>query len=87
MIKLEDQRQILCKPEIAPLMVEFAKTFNAQICKISFVSVGEKLLDLEEAVALICEGKTMEIPGHEITSITITSPKEVQKVVADKKAV
>jgi hypothetical protein len=88
LIKLEDQRQIICSPEIANLMIEFAKTFNAQVYKIEFETPQEiELMDLDETVAFICENKSnAEIPAHKIITILIKPedkfPKELKNAVA-----
>jgi len=77
LIKLEDQRQILCNLDIGNLMLEFAKAFNAQIYTITFDEPQEiELLDLEKVAEFISEGKsTTEIPPHQITTILL-KPEE-----------
>lgn len=91
LIKLEDQRQILCGPEVANLMLEFGRIFNAQICRIKFTQPQDiKLMGLKETVSFICEGKnTTIIPEHKVVTILVQSeelPKELKNAVASQLA-
>jgi hypothetical protein len=55
LVKTKDKRRFLTYKKNAPLLIEFSKTFGAEISIVQ-IQNSEKVLKLEELVPAICDG-------------------------------
>lgn len=78
LLKTPDERIFCTNPDNLPLLVEFGRTFNAEISLVKLLE-PTPILDLEEMAKAICEKEKTEIPKYELIKIQIT-PSETSKI-------
>jgi len=92
MIETKDHKKFFTHEKNFPQLIEFSKTFNAEISKVQIPSEAE-VLELEELAPALCEKKSQKVQYklielkmcHRVTRRKIlTRAKKIQKYIIGK---
>ena len=74
MIKTKDNRKFFTHEEYFPQLIEFSKTFGAEI---SIVKIQDNnILDINDLAPAICNGNYKNEANYELVKIKTKSPKK-----------
>ena len=77
MIKTKDNRKFFTHEKYFPQLIEFSKTFGAEI---SIVKIQDNnVLDMDELVPAICNANYKNDENYELVTIKMTTPKKKSK--------
>ena len=85
MIETKDHKKFFTYEKNLPYLIQFSKTFNAEISKVQIPSEAE-VLELEQLAPALCEKKSQNV-DYKILSMKLSSRTKRRKIISRAKKI